>query len=705
MKGILRLLLRWLFGTQLINFERLVFDGPAIILPNHLSFLDAVFLYVFLPGSPWFVVNTNIAARIGFALRWIDHVTIDPLNPYAMKQIVHLVREGRPVVLFPEGRITTTGGLMKVYAGVGFVGLKTGATLYPVIFSGLQYSKLSRIRRKVRSTWFPRVTVYAGTPARLAAAGAGSFRQQKKELSDQILALLQENLFIAKQLIHQEANLFDRLLQAGGIHGMTKPMAEDLSGTITYRKAIIGSYILAGRLKKTLAAEPRVGVLLPNSIGHVVTLFALFYAGITPAVLNFSAGAQNNLDCGATAGLKTILTSRVFVEKAGFENYIDHLAGGFRIIYLEDLRRQVDVVAKIAGALKYLRREKAVPGEARLILFTSGSENKPKGVVLRHANVTANINQAASIIDYTPADKMLNALPMFHSFGLTAGTLLPILEGIEVFLYPSPLHYRVIPEVAYDRNITLLLGTPTFLMGYAKAAHPYDFYSLRYVLAGGEKLKPEIRDVWHDKFGLRIFEGYGTTETAPVLCINTPLFNKAGTVGRMLPGIEWRVEPVEGIAAGGNLLVKGPNVMEGYLRPGTGFVPVGDWYSCGDVVEIDPAGYVTIKSRLRRFAKISGEMIGLDSVEQAAEQVFGGDKHAAVSVPDHKKGEKIILYTQQKKAAKQALREYLGKNRQTMLAMPAKIIVVDKLPLLGSGKVDYVSLQALAVQEGENDEL
>ena len=700
MKTLLRIILGWLFKVKLYNWERLVFTGPSVILPNHLSFLDAIFMYAYLPDGVCFVVNTAIAEKISFVLRWVDHVTVDPLNPYAVKKIVAEVKAGRPVVLFPEGRITKTGNLMKIYSGVGFVALKTGAKLYPITFSGLQYSKLSRIKDKVKTHWLPKVAIYAGSGVKLETDENKSFKLQKKEISDKILILLQETLFAGKQETRGNGNLFDRLIEAGKLHGMGKTMAVDLTGELSYRKAITGSYVLGGKFEEALAGQERVGVLLPNSVGHVVTLFALFYCGKSPAVLNFSAGAANNVECAGAAGVKTILTSRQFVEKAALSAYVETLAAKFALIYLEDIKTRVGLADKIAALLKYLTRAKA-KGEAKVILYTSGSENKPKGVVLSHANILANINQAACVYDYTHRDMMLNALPMFHSFGLTAGTLLPILEGIEVFLYPSPLHYKVVPEVAYDRNVTLLLGTPTFLFGYARHAHQYDFYNLRYVLAGGERLKDEVKELWQEKFGIRIYEGYGTTETAPVLSINSPLLYKAGTVGRFLPGISWQVQPVEGIEDGGRLLVKGPNVMEGYIFVDKGFVPAQEWYDCGDLVSVDAAGYVTVKSRLKRFAKVSGEMISLDAVEQAAQEAFGSDKNAAVSIGDDKKGEKIILYTQDKNASKQKLREHISLTRQSMLTLPFQVVVLEKLPLLGSGKVDYVSLRQAAEQEAD----
>lgn len=702
MRGIIRSILQFLFRIKVVGEEQFRFNGPSIIMPNHVSFLDAIFLYAYLPREVCFVINTAIAAKISFILRWINHITVDPFNPYSLKKIVGVIKEGHPVVLFPEGRITGTGNLMKIYSGVGFIALKTGAFVQPVIFRGLERSKLSRLQDKVKTQWFPKVTIYISSREQLSVTAGKSFRLQKKEISDRILDTLQQAMFRARQQQDKYTNLFDKLLNAGGINGMSKKMAEDIGGTVNYRQTIIGSYALGLKLKPLLFEERNVGVLLPNSIGHLVTLFALFYIGKTPAILNFSAGAENNLDCAETAGLKVILTSRAFIEKGHFEELEAHLASRFKLVYLEDLKSQIGAGDKLSALFRYFTRQTAAR-DTSLILFTSGSESKPKGVVLRHTNILANVNQISSVIDYSHRDKMLNALPMFHSFGLTAGTLFPVLNGIEVFLYPTPLHYKIIPEIAYDRNVTLLLGTPTFLQGYGKYAHHYDFYSLRYVLAGGEKLNEEVRRLWQEKFGLRIFEGYGTTETAPVLSLNTPLFSKPGTVGRFLPGIKWRTEEVPGIDEGGNLLVTGPNVMDGYLLHGSGFIPAPEWYDCGDVVSIDEEGFINIRSRLKRFAKISGEMVSLDAVEKTAEKCFGTDRNAAINLPDSKKGEKIILYTIHKNASKQMLREFMSETRQSMLALPAEIIVVDKLPLLGSGKTDYVILKSWGLGKVEKD--
>ncbi|HWR55256.1 MAG TPA: AMP-binding protein [Negativicutes bacterium] len=704
MRTVLKLICKYLFKLRIANLALLSFQGPTIILPNHVSFLDAVILYLFLPEDVYFVVNTAIAQRFAVFLKGRNCIAIDPLNPYSLKRIIEVVRNNHPVVLFPEGRITTTGGLMKVYNGVGFIALKTHATLYPLIFLGPERSKLSRIKDKVRSRWFPAVQLFVDRPVQLAVHREKSFKAQKLEIRDKILRALQNALFHAKQHFREADNLFDLLLMTGEKYGMRSVIAEDISGRSSYKRLLTGSYVLAEKLRLPLESEGRVGILLPNSLGHLATLFALFYLGKTPAIFNFSAGLQNNLDYVETAALKTVITSRLFVTKAGFQDLVDRLEQKCRVLYLEDIRDSVTVTEKFRGILQYWRRARArYQQPPQLILFTSGSESRPKGVMLSHASIMANINQISCVIDYTPKDRLLNALPMFHSFGLTAGTLLPLMSGVPVFLYPSPLHYKIIPELAYDRNATILLGTPTFLAGYAKYAGDYDFYSMRYVIAGGEKLKDEVRSAWQEKFGLRILEGYGTTETGPVLSLNTPLFYRKGSVGKFLPDIEWKLAEVEGINEGGNLLVKGPNVMDGYFLYQQGFVPRNEWYDCGDIVTVDAEQFITIRSRVKRFAKISGEMVSLDMVEQLARQCFGTEKNAAISVPDDRKGEKIILYTTKKEAQKQQLREYIGQARQNMLVMPAEVIVLEKLPLLGSGKTDYVTLKADALKERETD--
>ena len=277
----------------------------------------------------------------------------------------------------------------------------------------------------------------------------------------------------------------------------------------------------------------------------------------------------------------------------------------------------------------------------------------PKGVVLSHRNMLANMAQATARIDFGREDKVFNALPVFHSFGLTVGVVLPLCSGVPVYLYPSPLHYRNVPELIYGVNATIVFGTDTFLNGYARAAHAYDFRSVRYIMAGAEPVKDSTRQVYMEKFGVRILEGYGVTETAPALALNTPMFNKFGTVGRILPGMTARLDKVEGVEEGGRLFVRGPNVMLGYLRaehPGVLEPPPEGWHDTGDIVTIDPQGFIAIKGRAKRFAKVGGEMISLAAIEMLASELWPNALVSVAAIPDARKGERLILVTDKRGA-------------------------------------------------------
>ncbi len=344
------------------------------------------------------------------------------------------------------------------------------------------------------------------------------------------------------------------------------------------------------------------------------------------------------------------------------------------------------------------------PDAEAVILFTSGTEGAPKGVALTHVNPQANRLQVASRIDFGPTDIVFNALPMFHSFGLTCGTILPVLSGIKVFLYPSPLHYRIVPTLASDTDATLMFGTDTFLAGYARFAHPYDFYSMRYVFAGAEKVKEETRRIWSERFGCRLFEGYGATQTAPVLSMNSPMQNRSGSVERLMPGIEHRIGALTGIETRGKLLVRGPNVMKGFLtvdEPGVVKPPAQGWYDTEDIVDIDAEGFVYIKGRAKRFAKIGDEMVSLPAVEELAEALWPGHRHAAVTLPDPRKGEQPVLITDCGAATREAPTACGKSQGAAEISLPKTLLVVEAVPLLGTGKTDYRAVRTLAEKRAQ----
>jgi acyl-[acyl-carrier-protein]-phospholipid O-acyltransferase/long-chain-fatty-acid--[acyl-carrier-protein] ligase len=503
-----------------------------------------------------------------------------------------------------------------------------------------------------------------------------------------------------------DRTLYQALIDAKDIHGGRMPIVEDIKrAPLTYKRLVIGSIALGRRFEGRTRAGEAVGVLLPNVAGVVATFFGLQAAGRVPAMLNYTSGLANLRAACTAAEIRTIVTARAFIEQGKLEALVEGLeAQGRNFLYLEDIAAEITgwrkfgalLSSPIAGRLH--RRHKVSPDSPAVILFTSGSEGLPKGVVLTHRNLLANIHQLSARIDFNSADVVLNALPVFHSFGLTGGTLLPILGGVKTLLYPNPLHYRIVPALAYDSNATILFGTDTFLAGYARMAHSYDFYSLRYIFAGAERVRDETRKVWSDKFGLRILEGYGATEAGPVIAVNTPMHFRSGTVGRLLPGIEGKLDPVPGIDEGGKLSIRGPNIMAGYMKadaPGLLQPPERGWHDSGDIVTIDPMGYVTIRGRAKRFAKIGGEMVSLPAVEGYAAAVWPEAEHAVVTRADAKKGEQLVLFTTRKEAKAADLQAWARANGVAELAVPRDIRVIDTLPVLGTGKVDYVGLGAM----------
>jgi acyl-[acyl-carrier-protein]-phospholipid O-acyltransferase / long-chain-fatty-acid--[acyl-carrier-protein] ligase len=502
-----------------------------------------------------------------------------------------------------------------------------------------------------------------------------------------------------------DVTIFSALLEARRAHGGGKVILRDADGTgLTYTALVTRSLILGRALAKQLKQPGPVALMLPNVAALVVSVFGLNAYGRTVALLNYTSGARNLASALATGQIRQIVTSRRFVEKANLADLIEQLgrievAPGrhIEISYLEDLRERIGSADKLHGAIatpfagSVARGHRLNPATPAVVLFTSGTEGAPKGVALTNANVVTNARQIFAHADgaLTAADSVVNPLPMFHSFGLTAGTLMPILAGMTVVLYPSPLHYREIPKLIGEQRVTLLFATDTFLAAYAKAAKPGDFDTLRFVIAGAEKVKESTRSLWASTRA-QILEGYGATECAPVIAVNIPTANQPGSVGRTLPHIETKVVPVEGIAQGGRLCVKGPNVMAGYILPelpGVVVPPQDGWHDTGDIVTIDD-GFITIRGRAKRFAKLAGEMVSLAAVESLAATLWPEANHVVVALPDPKKGEQLILVTDKPDAGKSELLQFAQQNGFPELWVPRAILVVASIPVLGSGKTD-----------------
>mgnify|MGYP001232424488 CR=1 FL=1 len=505
---------------------------------------------------------------------------------------------------------------------------------------------------------------------------------------------------------HSRTTLPLALLAARARFGGKKQALEDPERTpLTYDRLVLGALILGRKLAADAPKGRRIGVLLPSVNGVAVTVFGLWFHGLVPVLLNFTAGVRNLRSACETAEIDTVVTSRRFIDTAKLDDVVAALGEGRRIVYLEDVRKTIGTLDKVVGIARSLfadavaRAAGTDPDAPAIVLFTSGSEGVPKGVVLSHANLIANAQQiwahAAGLL--TSADVAFNPLPVFHSFGLTAGTLLGLLNGMKVVMYPSPLHYKQVPKLIAETGATLLFATDTFLVGYGRAAEDGELAGLRLVVTGAEKVKETTRALWAP-MGTTILEGYGATECAPVLSCNLPTDNRAGTVGRMLPAIEARLETVEGIHDGGRLIVRGPNVMLGYMladAPGAVRPPPDGWYDTGDIVDFDADGFIVIKGRAKRFAKLGGEMVSLAAVETVASDLWPGATHVGVTLPDSRKGEQIVLVTDKPDADRQDFLSYARANGIPELYVPRALLVVNAIPVLGSGKIDYAGTTEL----------
>lgn len=498
--------------------------------------------------------------------------------------------------------------------------------------------------------------------------------------------------------------IFQAYLQSAAKNGAKTTALIDGDGKeFPFQDITRASFALGGALARKTNKHERVGILLPTGAGAIIALMAVLSRGRVPAMLNFTAGAKNLFAACKAAEVSRIVTAKKFIEIANLEKLIEELSGGLDIIYLEDVKEDISkrdkALAVLGPFLPSVLAANPDPEDPGVILFTSGTEGAPKGVVLSHRNIVANVEQISAHVKLLPTDIFFNPLPTFHCYGLTAGALWPILNGHKVVLHPSPLQTKIIPKRIFDTGSTVLFATDTFLTQYMRASGDGGMSSLRIAVCGAERVRDETRQAAEKRFGFEVLEGYGVTETAPVLAANQPGDIRSGTVGKMLPGIETKLENVEGLDNAGRLFVRGLNVMKGYLTPDEPGVikPLADgWHDTGDIVAIDDKGYVSIRGRLKRFAKIAGEMVSLAVVENCASAVWPDNLHAAAILPDPKKGEQVILVTDRQDAPRGLLLAWAQSHGVPEIAVPKKIVVVDEIPVLGTGKIDFLKVKTMA---------
>ncbi|ESW63345.1 AMP-binding protein [Mesorhizobium sp. C277A] len=675
---------------------------PVIYVVSHQSRFEPALMLSLLPDDTLHILD-EASARSPWMEPWRElgrTIAFNAEHLFVSRRLVRVLKgKGRLAVYLPDD-VEPDVKTFRLFRAVTRIAMQADARIVPIFVTGSRDLPVSLTpKNRAPRHWFPKLSISVLEPMTIAELVARNPDQASN--TNALFDRIAEARLYGSNL---DRGLFLAMRDAADRTGASHPIIEDvISGSLSYRKMFIGARVLGRRFEAVAAPGEAVGVLLPNANGVVLSFVGLLSAGRVAAMINYTAGPASVTAAVRAAVIRTVVSSRAFVEKAALADIIASIeAGGAKMLWLEDVRASVTTLEKLAAAVLWrfpLQRQDAAKPAA--ILFTSGSEGTPKAVVLSHRNLQANAMQAEARITISPSDILLNVLPVFHSFGLTGGTILPLVTGVKLFLYPSPLHYKIIPEIARKVKPTIMFGTDTFLANYARTAKDGDFSSLRFVVAGAEAVKPETRRVYRERFDASIIEGFGLTEAAPVVAVNTAIHGRDGTVGRLLPAMRMKLEPVEGIEGAGRLWLDGPNLMMGYMtadRPGE-LQPLDGWHDTGDIVSVDREGFITIRGRAKRFAKIAGEMVSLGAVEMLVQSLWPEERHAAVAVPDKRRGERIVLVTTADDADPEELRAFGKKAGAAELMVPNDIVKVGEIPVLGSGKTDYVSTRNLAIEK------
>lgn len=729
LRFVVALLPRLVYRVTVFGSESVPREGPALLVPNHVSFVDGLLLTASLDRPIRFVVDARYAEYPLFRPLMKAMGVIPLTSNEGPRVILRALRHagqaldgGEIVCLFPEGQITRTGTLLPFRRG--FERIMKGRTvpIIPVHLDRVWGSIFSFNRG--RFLWkmperlpYP-VTVSFGTPLP-SHTTAHELRGKIQELGEAAWQLRKPS----RRPLHRE------FIWSMRRYPFRLAMADQTRPHVSSLQALIGSIVLARVLRSYWQDQERVGVLLPPTVAAALVNVAAPLCGKTIVNLNYTVGKSGLEAAVRLAGLRTIVTSHTFVEKAKLE-----LPDGPSVIWLEDVARTIDTGQKVRAALLALfapcrtieracgQTTPLTPDSLATIIFSSGSTGDPKGVMLSHFNIDANSQGATQVLHLYQDERVLGILPFFHSFGYMVFWFVMSNNAAMIF-HPSPLDVAAIGEIVRQYRITFLVATPTFMQLYTRRCTPEQFSSLRVILTGAEKLSARLAQAIEDKFGIGPIEGYGVTECAPVIAVNCPDFRAAGyyqpasrrgTVGLPLPGVSVQIvdpDRYEPLPAGtpGMLLVKGPNVMKGYLGRDdlTAQVMRNGWYITGDIASLDEDGFLTITDRLSRFSKIGGEMVPHGTVEEALHQAAGADTQvfAVTGLPDEKKGERLAVLHTLDESRIPAILEKVSASGLPNLFIPGKhqFVKVDALPVLGTGKLDLRGVKRIArerLQEG-----
>jgi acyl-[acyl-carrier-protein]-phospholipid O-acyltransferase/long-chain-fatty-acid--[acyl-carrier-protein] ligase len=635
---------------------------------------------------------------------------------HSLRQATDALKNGEVVCIFPEGQMTRIGQMLPFRRGMERIIKGVDVPIVPVNLDGVWGSIFSFAGGKF--LWkFPRRIPY---PVRVTFGKPMPPTSTSQEVRRAVQDLGAEAFARRKKRMHA---LWQSFIYTARRHPFRLAMADGQRPKLSYFSALTGALFLARRLRKLWQGQEMVGILLPPSVPGALVNFAAMLMGKVPVNLNYTVSNETLASCAQQCNLKTIITARVFLEKVKIQPPGE-------IIFIEDVAKDPGIGERVSAALaagllpsKWVAKFAGCERPAGLddiatIIFSSGSTGDPKGVILTHYNIASNVAQLSQVFMLHADDRIMGILPFFHSFGFTGTLCLPAATGIGVVFHPNPLDSRVIGALVNKYSVTMLLATPTFLNAYTRRCTPEEFGSLRFVMAGAEKLPDRISQAFEDHFGIRPHEGYGCTECSPAVTVNTIDFRaasfrqvgaKRGSIGHPLPGITVRIvdpdtlQPV-GVDEPGLLLVRGPNIMQGYLNKPekTADVLRDGWYNTGDIARLDEDGFLRITDRLSRFSKIGGEMVPHIKVEDLLQELAGVSEQTFVvtAIPDEKKGERlIVLHTLGEPQLEECL-EKLGKSDLPALwrPRPDQFVRIEKLPYLGTGKLDLRKSRELALE-------
>ncbi len=697
------------FNIKIVGQENLPRKGAALLVSNHMSFVDGFLIGGCIQRFIRFMVYRPFyeSKSMGWFFKYTHAI---PVAPGSRRDIVDsMIRArkeletGHMVCIFAEGAITKTGNLLPFKRGIEKIVGDMPVPIIPVHLDNVWGSIFSFAGGKFFWKW-PRqipyhVTVTFGKP-QLGKPDAQRVRQNVLEMGSAAVSMRKT----------KNDTLGLRFVQEARDNWGSFAMSDTTGKSLKFGEALTGAVLIADWVKANCAGQKMIGLMLPSSVGGALANLGVTLAGKTTVNLNFTAGKESINSATVQCELKTIFTSKAFLEKAK----IDELPG---MVYLEDLQLGNKAVAMLRARLMPagMLAAHVSPDDIATVIFSSGSTGTPKGVMLTHFNVISNIDSIAQVYWVNKQDCIIGVLPFFHSFGYAFTLWFPLLSGFSVAYHSNPMDAKVIGEIALKHKATFLLSTPTFCAGYVRKCSKEEFASLRCVLVGAEKLRESIATSFLEKFGLPLLEGYGCTEMSPVVSVNFPDYDgpdkqtgcKPGTVGQPIPGVAVRIvdpETFEPVGAGkeGLLLVSGPNRMAGYLgQPEKTEQAMRDgWYVTGDIATMDDEGFLRITDRLARFSKIGGEMVPHLRIEEAVYQFIGDSQCMVTSVPDDTRGERLVLLYTKGDMEPAELWSKLSATDLPKLWVPKKdnVYRVEAIPTLGTGKADLRGSKKLALE-------